>query len=98
VDFLTPRPVWLAGCVLVGACAGPPVLPAAPAPAPVASEAAPTSEPAAPKPAVPETFAPRIVPPSPPQAGNAVPDDMRPPGWHCHFIAPGKKYCHGGID
>ncbi len=101
MDFLRPRVALIAAGLMVGGCAAvPPPVPPAPAPATSAAPAAPVEEP---KPKVPESFAARPVlvpapPPAPPQSGNTAPADMRPPGWHCHIIGPGKKYCHGGMD
>lgn len=33
-----------------------------------------------------------------PSNDRTAPPDMPGLGYHCHWIAPGQKYCHGGIN
>jgi hypothetical protein len=72
----------ISGVLVLAACASP---------APVAEI----------KPAPPLRFAEPILPvsvPPPTQVAPSNASDSLPPGYHCHWLSPGKKYCHGGMD
>lgn len=90
------------GAVLLAACATPQPQPVAPPTsvqaAPAAADAAPAAHPpTAAKPAVPDRFAdpPLVLDPGQPRDR---PPDLPGPGYHCHWIGPGKRFCHSGID
>jgi hypothetical protein len=31
-------------------------------------------------------------------SAGPVPTDLPGPGYHCHWVAPGKRYCHSSFD
>ncbi len=61
-----------------------------------APEAKPPLE--CPPPRLPKSFAPPIMPFDIPAGDRTAPADIPLPGFHCHWIGPGKRFCHGGID
>lgn len=89
---------WMAAVLLLGGCAatGAPTPAEVVTVAPVPAQSAEPAQTAAPKP-VPERFAEPPLRFDPEQPADRPPG-MPGPGYHCHFISPGKRYCHSGLD
>ena len=47
---------------------------------------------------IPKFFTPPIMPIDVPAGDRTAPADIPVPGFHCHWLGPGKRYCHGGMD